>query len=68
VQARATFRQRLELRINHFGCAEYVDGHHGIYHRLVTAVVNLQHHIRAESLDRIEQDGAAVWIPKLPAP
>jgi hypothetical protein len=59
-QAQALFLQGLDLGIGEGGRAEHLDGHHGVDHRLVAAVVDLEHHVRAEGRDRIEEDGAAM--------
>jgi hypothetical protein len=59
-QARALLRQRLELGILDLRRPEDIDRHHRVDHRLVAGVVDLQHDVRAEGLDRIEQDRAGV--------
>jgi len=59
-QAQALFLEGLELGIGERRGAEYLDGEHGVYHGLVAGVVDLQHDVRAEGLDRIEQNGARV--------
>jgi hypothetical protein len=48
------------FRIGGRGSAENFDGDQGVHHRLVARVVDLQHDICAEGLERIEQDRAGM--------
>ena len=59
-EALTFFGERLELRVGKRRGAEDIDRDHRVDDGLVAGVVDFQHDVGAESLDRIEEDGAGV--------